>query len=102
MAALKRMEITFRLNGEPVTVADAPPTLTLLDWLRETRNLTGTKEGCNEGDCGACSVIVTDDLGQSALHWALGGVAVRATADLSVSSVVRHAGAPTQSVAARC
>jgi len=68
VAALKRMEITFRLNGEPVTVADAPPTLTLLDWLRETRNLTGTKEGCNEGDCGACSVIVTDDLGQKALN----------------------------------
>ncbi|MEL6913969.1 MAG: xanthine dehydrogenase small subunit [Pseudomonadota bacterium] len=54
------MEITFRLNGEDVTVRDEAPTRTLLDWLRDTRGLTGTKEGCNEGDCGACTVMVTD------------------------------------------
>ena len=54
------MEITFRLNGEAVTTPVDDPTETLLDWLRERRGLTGTKEGCNEGDCGACSVIVTD------------------------------------------
>ncbi|MFN0116061.1 MAG: xanthine dehydrogenase small subunit [Paracoccaceae bacterium] len=53
-------EIAFLLNGTPITVSDAPPTRTLLDWLRETRGLTGTKEGCNEGDCGACTVMVTD------------------------------------------
>ncbi|MFV0334944.1 MAG: xanthine dehydrogenase small subunit [Tropicimonas sp.] len=52
------MEITFRLNGETVS-ADAGPTRTLLDWLREERGLTGTKEGCNEGDCGACTVMVS-------------------------------------------
>ena len=54
------MEITFRLNGADVAVACDDPTQTLLDWLR-ARGLTGTKEGCNEGDCGACSVIVTDE-----------------------------------------
>ena len=56
------MNVTFLLNGETVEVETAP-TQTLLNWLRETKNLTGTKEGCNEGDCGACSVMVSDDTG---------------------------------------
>ena len=54
------MDTTFLLNGETVTVS-AEPDLTLLDWLREDRGLCGTKEGCNEGDCGACTVMVTED-----------------------------------------
>ncbi|MEO0402321.1 MAG: xanthine dehydrogenase small subunit [Pseudomonadota bacterium] len=61
------MRTRFLLNGKPV-IADTAPTATLLDWLRDTHNLTGTKEGCNEGDCGACSVMVTDDNGARALN----------------------------------
>jgi len=62
------MDITFLLNGESVSLTDISPTTTLLDWLREERGLTGTKEGCNEGDCGACTVMITDETGSRALN----------------------------------
>ncbi|MBU2991856.1 xanthine dehydrogenase small subunit [Octadecabacter sp. 1_MG-2023] len=61
------MIVTFLLNGEIVEV-DTPPTQTLLDYLREARDLKGTKEGCNEGDCGACSIMVTDATGARSLN----------------------------------
>lgn len=61
------MEITFRLNGEIVHTRE-PATRTLLDYLREGRGLCGTKEGCNEGDCGACTVMVEDESGKKPLN----------------------------------
>ena len=53
-------EIAFLLNGAVETVSDVPPTTTLLQYLRRRKRLTGTKEGCAEGDCGACTVVLGD------------------------------------------
>jgi carbon-monoxide dehydrogenase small subunit len=60
------MLIEFTLNGKPVAV-DAPPDITLLDLLRDHLNLTGAKEGCSVGECGACSVIMDGRLMNSCL-----------------------------------
>ncbi len=49
--------LTFSVNKEPVEIVVAPH-LTLLDVLRDTLGLTGAKEGCGSGDCGACTVLV--------------------------------------------
>ena len=58
--------ITFEVNGKPARV-NVPESKRLLDVLREDLRLTGTKEGCGEGECGACSVIINGEAINSCL-----------------------------------
>jgi len=61
-----KMEIEFSVNGEKRRV-EAHPMARLLDVLREQLHLTGTKEGCGEGECGACSVFINGKIVNSCL-----------------------------------
>ncbi|HEX8366601.1 MAG TPA: xanthine dehydrogenase small subunit [Allosphingosinicella sp.] len=60
--------IRFLLDGEVIEVDEPDPTVTVLDYLRYTLRRTGTKEGCAEGDCGACTVLV-GELEDGAVAW---------------------------------
>jgi xanthine dehydrogenase small subunit len=60
--------IRFLLNGEEISLTDVAPDLTLLDWLRLERRLRGSKEGCAEGDCGACTVLVGRLMGDEIIY----------------------------------
>jgi xanthine dehydrogenase small subunit len=60
--------IRFFHRGEVVAVQGVHPTRSVLDWLREDARCTGTKEGCNEGDCGACTVVLGELDDQGALR----------------------------------
>ncbi|WP_372840701.1 xanthine dehydrogenase small subunit [Phaeovulum sp.] len=62
------MQITFLLNGETTQYTLTDASVTLLDWLREDRGLTGSKEACREGDCGACTVMLSDATGSRAIN----------------------------------
>jgi aerobic-type carbon monoxide dehydrogenase small subunit (CoxS/CutS family) len=64
---MRKVSISFTLNGDAVT-AEVPPSWTLLKTLREYFELTGAKEGCGAGECGACTVIVDGEAVNSCLY----------------------------------
>lgn len=74
------MKLTLNVNGRRRTV-DAEPTATLLEVIREDLGLTGTKEGCVEGECGACTVLIDGRPVDSCLY------AAHAAADREVTTI---------------
>ena len=66
MKSANMITVSFQLNGVKQEIK-APPMKRLIDVLREDLKLTGTKEGCGEGECGACSIIIDEQLANSCL-----------------------------------
>ena len=63
-------ELSIKINGEDVT-ADVEPRLSLADFIRDHRRLTGTHLGCEHGVCGACTIIIDDVATRSCLRYAV-------------------------------
>ncbi|MCW5654484.1 xanthine dehydrogenase small subunit [Hydrogenophaga sp.] len=102
--------LTFLRRGTPVTLANVAPDRTLLEVLREDLHCTGTKEGCGEGDCGACTVVLGEavDGGQLAyrainscirLAHSVQGLAVWTVEDLAAPGGELH---PAQEAMVQC
>jgi carbon-monoxide dehydrogenase small subunit len=66
IASPSKVHVTTTINGEPAEFL-CEPRQSLLECLRDVLNLTGTKEGCNDGNCGACSVLLDGRLVNSCL-----------------------------------
>ncbi|QNK68698.1 xanthine dehydrogenase small subunit [Variovorax sp. PAMC26660] len=70
----KIQPVRFFHRGKIVDVSGVHPTRSVLDWLREDAHCTGTKEGCNEGDCGACTVVIGELATDAHAPGAIGGL----------------------------
>jgi len=79
------MKITFTINGNTIT-KEVKPSVLLIDLLRDDMKLKGTKPGCLEGECGACSVIIDGEAINSCMYLAINASAF----DMSIESISAH------------
>ncbi len=109
MPPMKTPELQFVWRGEIISLRNVPPTRTLLQLLREDLGHSATKEGCNEGDCGACTVVLAENQGGK-LHYlavnscirlahSIHGMALWTAADLSSPDQTPH---PVQQALHQC
>ena len=106
---METQTIRFIRRGEVTTLGNVPPDRTLLEVLREDLGACGTKEGCGEGDCGACTVVIAEPEGASLRYRAINscirlahsvdGLALWTVEDLSEPDGTLH---PAQEAMVQC